>query len=184
MDTFSEIINLDGFAVDNIDIKEITRVEKWLPVAGVIDLNIAEQGLVMTLHGQNICQEKIVKVERLIGILETNKNKAWSEAALVKSSSAEYKEMCKTAKAKEWFAQADEDYIKVCNQLSLAKAAKRWLENKASYFSGWHYTFKTFLRRDYSLEKLGNLSETGYNVNMSDTQSDAVDSSSDDTEWA
>lgn len=186
MSTFEEKVNLDGFSISKIDTTEIDKIDKWLPIGRTIDLNIAEQGLVWTLHGQNICQEQIAKIDRLLGILESQKSKAWSRAALVKTELPENKPMCKTAKAKEWFAQQDDDYIKVCNQIALVKAGKRWFENKASYFSSWHYAFKTFLRRDYGLEKIANLPETGYNIHSApeDSQSNDQGDIAGEVEWA
>jgi hypothetical protein len=144
------------FSIENIDIGPITDIISTLPTNGIVDLNIAERGLLLTLEAQNLCQERIIEIDRLIGRLESEKNKAWSEAALNKAKQAGYK----TAKDKEWFAQSDDDYIEAYNDLVMAKACKKWLENKASYFSGWHYSLKTFLKRDYSIEMSSNI---GYN---------------------
>lgn len=162
MGNFRDKIKMDSFSVENIDTEEIDSVSGWLPENGIIDVNIAEKGLVMTLHGQNVCQELIAKVDRWISIKEGDKNKAWTNAALTKASAAGHT----AVKNREWFAQADDEYIDACNEVAIAKAAKKWLENKASYFSGWHYAFKTFLRRDYSIEKLGNFQAGGYNEEM------------------
>jgi hypothetical protein len=159
MGSFKDKINLNDFSIEDIDTSEIDKLSGWLPSNGVMDLNIAEQGLIVTLTAQNLCQERIAQVDRLIGLKESEKSKAWSNAALNKAPAAGHK----TVKAKEWFAQADEDYIRVCNELVIAKACKKWFENKASHFSGWHYAFKTFLRRDYGLEKLGNFQSITYN---------------------
>ena len=156
MSKLHEKISINSFSIEDIDISPIEDVISLLPTNGVVDSNIAEKGLLYTLEGQNLCQEKIVQIDRWIGFLESNKNKAWSKAALHKAKEAGFK----TVKDKEWHAQADDDYIDACNQLTLAKACKKWLENKASYFSGWHYALKTFLRRDYSIE---NASGVGYN---------------------
>jgi hypothetical protein len=158
MSTFKEKVDVSDFRVENIDTSEIDRVIAWLPVNGVFDLNIAEQGLIMTLSAQNFCQDKILQIDRWIGVLESEKNKAWSKAALDKAKDEGHK----TIKLREWYAQADDDYIEACNKLTVAKACKRWFENKAGYFSSWHYAFKTFLRRDYEIEKLSNV---GYNIN-------------------
>lgn len=146
----------DNFSITNIDIEPIKKIISMLPKSGIVDLNIAERGLLLTLEAQNLCQERIIELDRLIGSLESEKNKAWSNAALNKAKAAGHK----TAKDKEWFAQADDDYIEACNNLVMAKACKKWLENKASYFSGWHYSLKTFLKRDYSIEMSSNI---GYN---------------------
>lgn len=163
---FGELANLEGFSVRNMSIDDINRIESMLPKNGIIDINIAERGLVATLEGQNACQEKILKVERIIGFLEGRKNKAWSEAALVTAKAAGHK----TSKDKEWYASSDEDYTKCYNEVILAKACKKWLENKASYFSSWHYAFKTFLRRDYSIENSSTLNIGAYNVKVDDTE--------------
>nr|BDD46198.1 hypothetical protein 32 [bacterium] len=157
MSAFYEKVDVSDFSIEKIDTSEIDRVIAWLPVNGVIDVNLAEQGLIHTLSAQNFCQDKILLIDRWIGYLESEKNKAWSKAALDKAKEAGHK----TIKLKEWYAQADEEYIEACNQLTLAKACKKWFENKASYFSAWHYSFKTFLRRDYEIEKLSNI---GYNI--------------------
>lgn len=159
MASLYEKMSIKNFTINSIDISPIEGIVDSLPKSGIVDANIAESGLLQTLEGQNLCQEKIVQVDRWIGKLESLKNKAWSEAALVKAKEAGYK----TAKDKEWFAQSDEDYIKCYNQLVLAKAAKKWLESKASYFLAWHYALKTFLKRDYSIE---NASGVGYNISQ------------------
>jgi len=162
MGTFRDRVNLDSFSIQDIDVSEIDDVSNWLPANGVMDLNIAEKGLVLTLHAQNVCQEQIAKVDRWISIKEGGRNKAWSEAALVKATAAGHK----TIKTREWFAQADDEYIEACNEVAIAKAAKKWLENKAKHFEHWHYAFKTFAKRDYGLEKLGNFQQAGYNSDV------------------
>ena len=185
MSNLYEKISISNFSIENIDISGIEEVVSHLPKNGVLDPNIAEKGLLYTLEGQNLCQEKVVQVDRWIGQLESLKNKAWSQAALTKSKEAGYK----TVKDKEWFAQADDKYIEACNNLVLAKACKKWLENKASYFLAWHYALKTFLRRDYSIESA---SGVGYNIGQtnpepfpssSKSDQDDLDIGGDDFEW-
>ena len=172
-------LNISGFSIESLDIKDIEKISGFLPKNGVIDLNIAEVGLVLTLEGQNQCQEKLALVERWIGIKETEKNKAWTKAAIDKSKQSNIK----TAKEKEWFAQADDEYITACNNLTLAKATKRWLENKAGYFSSWHYAFKTFLRRDYSIEKVASSREFSYNIDIPEQATTANQDFCGDIEW-
>ena len=163
MSTLYDKVSISGFAIENIDISGIEEVISHLPKSGIVDPNIAEKGLLYTLEGQNLCQEKIVQVDRWIGQLESSKNKAWSQAALVRAKEAGYK----TVKDKEWFAQSDDDYINSCNELVLAKACKKWLENKAGYFLAWHYALKTFLRRDYTIESA---SGVGYNIGQANPE--------------
>ena len=162
MKSLEEILNIENFSVSSIDVSPIQELSDMLPKTGVVDLNVAEKSLIITLEGQNLCQEKVVLLDRWIGQLEGLRNKAWSNAALVKAKESGYK----TAKDKEWFAQSDDNYINILNKITLAKASKKWLENKASYFSGWHYAMKTFLKRDYSLENLANFNNPGYTNNM------------------
>lgn len=159
MSKFRDIVDISGFSIEGIDLGGIEEIEGQLPKSGVIDINIAERGLVYTLEGQNICQEKIAQIDRWVAVLDSAKNKAWSRAALEKSKTLGHK----TIKDKEWYAQSDDDYIEASNSLALAKACKKWFENKAGYFSGWHYAFKTFLRRDYSVESATSLNVVRYN---------------------
>ncbi len=152
MGTFKEKFDIENFDIESIDTSEIDRLSDWLPKNGVVDLNLAERGLILTLHGQNYCQEQLLKIEKLIGLKEGKKNKAWAKAALEKADQAGHK----AVKNKEWFAMADDDFIDASNEVVIAKAAKKWFENKSDYLSSWHFAFKSFLKRDYSLEKLGN----------------------------
>jgi hypothetical protein len=158
---FIEIANINGFDAKKLDVKDIQGIENMLPSnrSSVIDANVASRGLLITLEGQNLCQEKIAVLDRYLGVLEGKKNKAWADAALVKAKAAGHK----TAKDKEWFALADDDFIEISNEISLTKAAKKYLESKSSYFSGWHYSFKSFLNRDFSLEKVAGHNLYGYN---------------------
>jgi len=150
MSEYKDIFKTSGFRIEDIDTSNIQKINDWLPKNGVMDVNIAEQGLVKTLHAINFCQEVIPKIDLIISERESNVNKAWTTAALDKAKG----DGVKTAKDKEWFAQADDDYIRACNELSIARAAKKWFENKADYFTNWHYALKTFLKRDYSLEMM------------------------------
>lgn len=158
MGNFFEIADLTGFTIAALDTSEIDKISDWFPRGGVVDINVAERGMVLALHGQNVCQEHIAKIDIWIGHKEAEKNKAWL-LAIGRAKDSGWK----TVKDKEWFAQADDEYIEACNELTLARAAKKYFENKASNFSGWHYAFKTFLGRDYSLEKLGNFQGAAYN---------------------
>jgi hypothetical protein len=173
MSTIKDKLSIEGFEPSRIDTTYLDEIEDFLPDNGVIDVNICERGLVMTLQGQNYCQEIIATLERWIGRKESEKSKAWAVAALQKAK----EEGIKTAKEKEWFAQSEDNYIEAVNQLTLAKATKKWFENKSSFFSGWHYAFKTFLRRDYTLENLANVANKGYNDNTPVPKKGSDDSS-------
>lgn len=182
MGSLLDKVNLGDFEISALDTSEIDRVSNWFPKGGVIDLNTAEEGMILSLHAQNICQEHIIQIDIWIGYKESDKSRAWLNAIAKAKENG-----CKTIKDKEWYAQADEAYIDACNELTLAKAAKRYFENKASSFSGWHYAFKTFLNRDYSLEKLANLQAGAYNIGSPGGRSEGPEndewSDSDDDAW-
>lgn len=180
MGKFSDHVDISDFTIEDIDTTDLEDIIDWLPKNGVFDLNIAEQGLIKALHAENYCQECIAKIDRFIATKDSEKSKAWADAALNKAKAAGHK----TAKDKEWFASADQDYIDVVNDIMLAKTAKKWFDNKADYFRGWHYTFKSFLKRDYSLERLGNTSELGYNISGSEvSQSKTGSDFGGDMDW-
>jgi hypothetical protein len=178
-----EKVSINGFSIEDIDITPVEELSNLLPKNGVIDINIAEKGLVYTLEGQNFCQEKVAQLDRWIGFLESEKNKAWSDAALNKAKQAGHK----TVKDKEWYAQSDDDYVNAYNSLALAKACKKWLENKTAYFSGWHYALKTFLRRDYAIENASGIkynAGTEYNPFPTDVgREDDFADGENDIEW-
>ena len=179
MSLFKERVDVSNFSIEEIDTTEIDRVASFLPKNGIIDINIAEKALAFTLEGQNLCQERITQVDRWIGMKEAEKNRAWSKAALTKAKASGLK----TVKEKEWFAQSDDDYIEACNNLSLAKACKKWFENKANYFQTWHYAIKTFLRRDYSIENIGSVRAPAYNNTHTDASHVASGGKDSDEDW-
>lgn len=156
----NKILSITDFSPEDIDISELEEIVNWLPINAAINLYIAQEGMVKTLHAANKCQEIISKLDRLIGSKEIEKNKAWAEAALIKSKN----DTIKTAKDKEWFANSDENYIKVANDYVLAKAAKKYFESKADNFINWHFAFKIFLKRDMDLEDITPSSDSGYVV--------------------
>jgi hypothetical protein len=179
MKTLRDLINIDNFKIQDLRIDDIMKVEEKLPKSGVFDLNIAEGGLILTLEGQNLCQDKIAKIDRYLGYLETEKNKAWSIAALEEAKEKGYK----TAKDKEWYAQSNDAYIEILNQITVAKVSKKWLENKASYFSGWHYSFKTFIRRDYSIENISGVNFSAYNIEVGGQETPQDFTNDNEIEW-
>ena len=151
---FSEVINTKDFSIENLDITEIQRLAASLPRSKVIDTNIAELYLVSTIEAQDLCQEKMIQVERWISIKKIAYDKAEAESALVRAKNAGHK----TAKEKEWFIQSDDEVSNIKDELEKARVCKLWLENKIKYFSMWHYSLKSFLRRDYGIEASSNYS--------------------------
>ncbi len=160
---FKEVMDTQGFSIEMLDLTEIMKLSNALPKSRVIDSNIAEKYIIATIEAQDLCQEKIVQVERWIGIKKIMMDKAEAESALVRAKEAGHK----TAKEKEWFVQSDEVVMELKNELDKARVAKLWLDNKVRYFSMWHYSLKAFITRDYNIEKSSNYSTfsptPGYN---------------------
>lgn len=151
---FKNLINMDDFSIDNIDLSEIQKISLALPKNKVIDSNIAEKYIIATIEAQDLCQEKIIQVERLIGIKKIFLEKSEAECALIKAKEAGHK----TAKEKEWFIQSDDSVNKIRDELDKARVCKLWLDNKIRYFSMWHYSLKAFIKRDYNIENSSNYS--------------------------
>jgi len=180
MKKIKDFLSIEDFSPEEIGVDFLNQII-LVPKNGTVDANIAEQGLILTLEAQNFCQEKIALLDRYIGYCEAQKNKAWSDAALVKSKVDGHK----TAKDKEWFAQSDETFISFCNKLTIAKATKKWFEGKANYYFGWHYTFKTFLKRDYPIERSSNLTFGAFEFEEAPVVKSLqnIEVNTDDIEW-
>ena len=151
---FSAVIDTTGFSIEDIDLTEIQKISQSLPRTKVIDANIAENFIIATIEAQDLCQEKMILVERWIGLKKMMLDKSEAEAALIRAKEAGYK----TAKEKEWFIEADEQVISLRGELEKARVCKLYLENKVRYFSMWHYSLKSFIRRDYGIETSSNYS--------------------------
>lgn len=152
---FKSVVNISDFNIDDLDLSEILKFGKILPKNGVIDANIAEKYLIVTIEAQDLCQEKIAQVDKFIAFKKIMLDKVEAESALIRAKDAGHK----TAKEKEWFVQSDEQVIVVKGELETAKVCKIWLENKVKYFSMWHYSLKSYMRRDYGIE-----SASGYST--------------------
>jgi len=145
---FKSVVNITEFSIENMDLTTILKLGGILPKNGVIDANIAEKYLVTTIEAQDLCQEKIAQVDKYIAIKKIRLDKIEAESALIRAKEAGLK----TAKEKEWFIQSDAEVISAKEDLEIAKVCKMWLENKVKYFSMWHYSLKSYLRRDYGIE--------------------------------
>ena len=154
---FKSVINITDFSVDDLDLGEILKFGRILPKNGVIDANIAEKYLIVTIEAQDLCQEKIAQVDKFIGFKKIILDKIEAESALVRAKNAGLK----TAKEKEWFIQSDDLVLEAKQELENAKVCKTWLENKVKYFSMWHYSLKSYLRRDYGIESASGYSTFG-----------------------
>lgn len=162
-------MSTEEFSIENLDISEIQKISNLLPRTKVIDSNIAEKYIICTIEAQDLCQEKMIQVERWIGMKRIALDKEEAESALVRAKDAGHK----TAKEKDWFVQADQAVMDLRDELDKAKVAKIWLDNKIKYFSMWHYSLRAFIKRDYNIEKSSTYSTFGetpeYNSENSDS---------------
>lgn len=161
---FSGIMSTEEFSIENLDISEIQKISNLLPRTKVIDSNIAEKYIICTIEAQDLCQEKMIQVERWIGMKRIALDKEEAESALIRAKDAGHK----TAKEKDWFVQSDQAVMDLRDELDKAKVAKIWLDNKIKYFSMWHYSLRAFIKRDYNIEKSSTYSTFGetpeYNI--------------------
>ena len=183
---FKELINTKNFSIEEIDLTEIIKISNSLPKSSVIDANIAENFIISTIEAQDLCQEKMVQIERWIGVKKTLLDKAEAESALVRAKEAGIK----TAKEKEWFLDSDQLVIDLRDELDKGRVCKLYLENKIKYFSMWHYALKSFIRRDYGIELSSNYPTFGstpeYNNNVGSEFSSRSDNGKDicgEIEW-
>lgn len=154
---FSGIMSTEEFSIENLDISEIQKISNILPRTKVIDSNIAEKYIICTIEAQDLCQEKMIQVERWIGMKRIALDKEEAESALIRAKDAGHK----TAKEKDWFVQSDQAVMDLRDELDKAKVAKIWLDNKIKYFSMWHYSLRAFIKRDYNIEKSSTYSTFG-----------------------
>ena len=75
-----------GVTLDNFDVSYLEDVRAWLPKNGVFDLNIAEEGMTVTLNAANYCQEQHLKINLWVEVKKGRKDKAWAEAVLTKAT--------------------------------------------------------------------------------------------------
>lgn len=162
-------MSTEDFSIETLDISEIQKISNVLPRTKVIDSNIAEKYIICTIEAQDLCQEKMIQVERWIGMKRIALDKEEAESALVRAKDAGHK----TAKEKDWFVQSDQAVMDLRDELDKAKVAKIWLDNKIKYFSMWHYSLRAFIKRDYNIEKSSTYSTFGetpeYNSENSDS---------------
>jgi hypothetical protein len=143
----------DMFQVDfdplNIDTREIQELSASLPSNGQIDINQAEILAVRFLRGADVCGDLLSIATCHLSKCETEKKRAYSQAALVKASASGHK----TDKAKAWFAECDQDYIDAANKHSEALAFVKLIASKHESFIRAHYSAKKLLDRYYGHEK-------------------------------
>jgi hypothetical protein len=132
-----------GFDPLNIDTTEIKYLSNAMPKDGNIDVNNAEVLATKYLRGADMCAELLAVATAYVQKADTQKKKAYSEAALVKSKDAGIK----TDKSRAWFADMDDDYIKACNRHSEALAFVKWIGSKYDSFVKMHYLCRNIVKR-------------------------------------
>lgn len=149
---FSE--GVKGFSPLNIDISEIKALSESIPASGEIDINQCEVLATKMLRGADLCADLLSIATVYATKCETNKKRAYSDAAISKASAAGIK----TDKARILYADGDNDYIEACNKCGEAQAFVKWLVNKNDSLIRAHYMFKQMLTRNYSNERASSFS--------------------------
>lgn len=150
--TAKETLDITSFDPLSIDTSEIKALSKSIPKDGNIDLNRAEILATKFLRGSDLCSEVMAIAVSYVGKTESDKKRAYSNAALIKSVAAGHK----TDKARAWFADMDDEYIDACNKHNTAVAFVEWIEGKYKSFEKMHYLCKLILTRGYAHERQGN----------------------------
>ena len=133
----------------NINTHEVQEIASMLPKDGQIDINMAEILATKYLYAANLCTNIMGIFTAYVGKLETQKKKAYSRAALVKSKDAGIK----TDKSRAWFAEMDDDYVNACNKCDDAKGFLKWASSMHESFLRSHYMCKDLLKREYDQER-------------------------------
>src|SRR5271168_902452 len=136
--TIRETLDIRSFDPLDIDTSEIKVLSMSIPKDGNIDLNKAEVLATKFLRGSDLCSELLSIAVSYIGKAESDKKRAYSNAALVKSVTAGHK----TDKARAWFADMDDQYIEACNKYNEALAFVEWVQGKYKSFEKMHYLCK------------------------------------------
>jgi hypothetical protein len=137
-----------------IDTSEIRELSSLIPSNGSIDLNQAEIYAAKYLRGADMCAELLAIASSYASRCDTEKKKAYSNAAIAKASAAGVK----TDKSRLLFADGDDDYIEACNKHGEAVAFVRWVSSKYDSLVRGHYMMKQMLNRGYQHERASSFS--------------------------
>jgi len=153
--------NFDPLTLDTSEIKELSDA---MPKDGNIDINNAEVLATKYLRGADQCGELMAISTAYLSKTKDEKQRAYNQAFLVKSS---INKNIKTDKMRVAFAELDEDYSLACYNYNKAIAFSKWVESKYNSFNKMHYLCKKILERGYAHEKAGGWNPTPVDENNS-----------------
>lgn len=166
--TVRELLNggdecFDPLSIDTTELKELSNS---IPKDGNIDINIAEELATKYLRGSDICSELLAIAVTHVQKCDTERKRAYGYAASVKATASG----TKTDKARAWFADQDEDYIKACNKYAEATGFMKWVSGKLESFIKSHYMCKKMLDRGYEHERQGGWNGTDGSIPSADVE--------------
>lgn len=163
--TVKEALKIDSFDPMAVDTNEIKELSSLIPKDGLIDINNAEILATRFLRGEDLCNELFSMATAYVAKTETDKKKAFAEAALIKANNAGIK----TDKSRAWYAESDPDYINACNKHTEAIAFLTWIKGKSECMAKSHYMMKKLLDRHYQGEQ-----SAGWNGIIEDNKQEQV----------
>lgn len=164
-----------GMNTNNLVMRTILEISNEIPSnANAIDSSYAEYLAGKFLKGVELCGDVASMAFRYEHQMETLKRKEFSTAYLVRAPLKGYKR----AKDQEFYAFQDEEYLKVCEKLGIAKAFKIMITQKHSAFEKAHHMMRKISEQhgDGLAEKTKLTSESGNSFDLKDTsRTDEVD---------
>lgn len=149
-----EILSIENFTPENVDVTWIQEVSEKIPAEGNIDINIAEELAATFLRAADTCSDLLVKAAKL---------KGYKEATMKSEKSLAVGRLEKTgvtaAKAQELKREGDSLYVAAVNACTDAKALELWLQNKYDNLIRAHHYCKDLLRRYAKGEQIGDFNQ-------------------------
>jgi len=152
--TVGDILRSDSkFDPMELDTSEIRELSNSMPKDGNIDLNNAEVLATKYLRGADLCGELLAMAIAYSSKTKDEKQRAYNQAFLVKSSNIG---SIKTDKMRVAYAELDSEYSEACEKYNKAAAFKIWIESKKDSFIKAHYLCRNILKRGYEHENASN----------------------------
>lgn len=144
-------LNSGEITPTDVDLSEIKSLSAMIPSSGVIDLNMAEELATQFIRAADICVEIHSIAMMYEGRMIAQKRKVWALAMYKKAKEANLN----TAKEKEAFADADEEYLQWNDRAVDAMAFRKWLENKLEVFIKAHHLARSVYEAGKRQEPMG-----------------------------
>lgn len=122
----------------NFDLSEITEVLSTLQSDIPVDLAQAENMQRLSLRATDVLSEYLVKIIKIIGVLESNLNRKKNEILLT----YEAPKGKTTADMRKAASESNEEVEEISNKISKAKAAKIYLDKKYDIVMKTHYYYR------------------------------------------